>query len=244
MSVIVSVQSLTKKFGDVLAVDDISFDIPKGGITALLGGNGAGKTTTIAMLLGILQPTSGTVTILGHDMQTDRYDALQKMNFSSPYVDLPRTLTVRQNLRIYGKLYNVKNLEDRIEQLAAELDLKEFLDRPLGRLSAGQQTRVSLAKALVNTPELLLLDEPTASLDPDVADRLRSTLDHYRKKNGATILMASHNMQEVERLCDNILMMRRGKIVNRGTPQELMKIYGRQNMEDVFLDIARKEEAA
>jgi len=244
MSPIISVQSLTKKFGAVLAVDDISFEIPKGGITALLGGNGAGKTTTIAMLLGLLQPTSGAITILGHDMLTSRYGALQKMNFSSPYVDLPRTLTVRQNLRIYGKLYNVESLENRIEQLAADLDLKEFLDRALGKLSAGQQTRVSLSKALINTPELLLLDEPTASLDPDVADRIRSTLDRYRKQNGATILMASHNMREVERLCDNVLMMRKGKIVDRGTPQELMKSYDRQNMEEVFLDIARKEDAS
>jgi ABC-2 type transport system ATP-binding protein len=243
MSFVVSVTSLTKQFGSVLAVDGISFDIPRGGITALLGGNGAGKTTTIAMLLGILKPTSGAINILGHDMQTDRYAALQKMNFSSPYVDLPRKLTVRQNLRIYGKLYNVADLEQKIEQLADELDLKEFLDRSVGKLSAGQQTRVSLSKALINAPELLLLDEPTASLDPDVADRLRGMLDRYRRKNNATIVMASHNMREVEQLCDNVLMMRKGCIVARGTPQELMKSYDRQNMEDVFLDIARKEEA-
>lgn len=244
MSPIISVQSLTKQFGPVLAVDGISFDISKGGITALLGGNGAGKTTTIAMLLGILKPTAGKVTILGHDMENSRYGALQKMNFSSPYVDLPRTLTVRQNLRVYGKLYNVKNLEKQIEKLADELDLNEFLDRPLGKLSAGQQTRVSLSKALVNTPELLLLDEPTASLDPDTADRIRNMLDRHRKKNGTTILMASHNMREVELLCDNVLMMRKGKIVDQGTPQQLMRRYDRQNMEEVFLDVARKEQAA
>ncbi len=244
MPPIISVQSLSKKFGSVLAVDDISFDIPAGGITALLGNNGAGKTTTIAMLLGILTPTGGAITILGHDMQNNRFSALQKMNFSSPYVDLPRKLTVRQNLSIYGRLYGVKNLTGQIKKLAAELELEEFLDRQLGKLSAGQQTRVSLSKALINTPELLLLDEPTASLDPDTADRIRSMLDSYRKQNGTTILMASHNMREVERLCDNVLMMRRGKIVDRGTPADLMKRYDRQSMEEVFLDIARAGEAA
>lgn len=244
MTNIISVQSLTKQYGAVLAVDGVSFDIPRGGITALLGGNGAGKTTTISMLLGILKPTSGTVNILGYDMLTHRYGALEKMNFSSPYVDLPRKLTVRQNLCVYGKIYNVKNLEEQINKLAIALDLEGLLDRTLGSLSAGQQTRVSLSKALVNTPELLLLDEPTASLDPDTADRIRGMLDTYRKQNGTTILMASHNMREVERLCDNVLMMRKGRIVDRGTPQELMKRYERQNMEEVFLDIARKEEAA
>lgn len=241
---IIVVQSLTKQYKSVLAVNDISFEIPRGGITAILGGNGAGKTTTIAMLLGILKPTSGEISILGHDMLTNRFGALKRMNFSSPYVDLPRKLTVRQNLRVYGKLYGVKNLEEQIEKLAVELDLNEFIDRPVGKLSAGQQTRVSLSKALVNTPELLLLDEPTASLDPDTADRIRGMLDRYRKQHGTTILMASHNMREVERLCDNVLMMRRGKIVDRGTPADLMKRYDRQAMEDVFLDIARMEEAA
>jgi ABC-2 type transport system ATP-binding protein len=241
---IISVQNLVKQYKTVRAVDDISFDINSGGITALLGGNGAGKTTTIAMLLGILKPTSGAITILGHDMLTDRHAALEKMNFSSPYVDLPRTLTVRQNLRVYGKLYGVKNLEEQINALADELDLREFIDRPVGKLSAGQQTRVSLSKALVNTPELLLLDEPTASLDPDTADRIRSLLDKYRRKHGTTILMASHNMREVETLCDNVLMMRKGKIVAQGTPQELMQRFGRETMEEVFLDIARRGEAA
>ncbi len=244
MSHIVSVQSLTKQYASVLAVGGISFDIPKGSVTAILGGNGAGKTTTIAMLLGILKPTSGTITILGHDMLANRYPALQKMNFSSPYVDLPRKLTVRQNLRVYGKLYGVKNLEETIEKMAVELDLNEFIDRQVGKLSAGQQTRVSLSKALINTPELLLLDEPTASLDPDMADRIRGMLDRYRREHGITILMASHNMREVERLCDNVLMMRKGKIVDRGTPEELMRRYDRQGMEDVFLDIARMGDAA
>jgi len=243
MSPIISVQSLTKQYGQFLAVDGISFDIPKGGVTAILGGNGAGKTTTLAMLLGIIKPSAGSVSILGHDMLANRYGALQKMNFSSPYIDLPRKLTMRQNLRVYGKLYDVKDLEAQIERLAADLDMKDLIDRQVGKLSAGQQTRVSLSKALINTPELLLLDEPTASLDPDTADRLRGMLDQYRKRHGITILMASHNMREVERLCDNVLMMRRGKIVARGTPTELMKQYDRQGMEEVFLDIARMGEA-
>ncbi len=244
MQNIITVNALTKRFGSVAAVDDITFSLPSGGVTAILGGNGAGKTTTIAMLLGLLKPTSGSVEILGHDMQEDRYRALQRMNFSSPYVDLPRNLTVRQNLRVYGRLYNVKNLEEQIDKLTVDLDLKGFIDRQLGKLSAGQQTRVSLSKALINTPELLLLDEPTASLDPDTADRIRNMLDRYRKEHGTTILMASHNMREVEKLCTHVLMLRRGKLVDQGTPRELMQRYDREGMEDVFLDIARMEDAA
>lgn len=235
----ITVKNLSKQYKTVLAVDDISFTVPKGSITALLGGNGAGKTTTIAMLLGTLKPTSGSITMLGHDMIKNRYPALERMNFSSPYVDLPRKLTVRQNLRVYGKLYNVKNLETRIDRMAEELDLREFIDRPVGKLSAGQQTRVALSKALINKPELLLLDEPTASLDPDTADRLRGYLDDFRKEHGTTFLMASHNMKEVERLCDNVIMMKKGKIVDEGTPKELIKRYGRKDLEEVFLDIAR-----
>jgi ABC-2 type transport system ATP-binding protein len=235
----ISVKNLTKRYKKVLAVDDISFTVKKGSITALLGGNGAGKTTTIAMLLGALMPTSGSIRILGHDMLGNRYPALQKMNFSSPYVDLPWKLTVRQNLRVYGKLYNVPQLEKHIEKMAKELDMTEFVDRPVGKLSAGQKTRVSLSKALINTPEVLLLDEPTASLDPDTADRIRGYLDDFRKRHGTTFLLASHNMKEVERLCDNVLMMKRGKIVDEGTPKELIKRYGRKDLEEVFLDIAR-----
>lgn len=244
VSSIISVENLTKAFPGLIAVDGVSFAIEKGTITALLGGNGAGKTTTISMLLGVLTPTSGGIRILGHDMLKDRFSALQKMNFSSPYVDLPRKLTVRQNLTVYGRMYNVPRLSERIDQLAEELSLKDFLDRPLGRLSAGQQTRVSLAKALVNAPELLLLDEPTASLDPDTADQIRTYLDAYRQRAGATILLASHNMREVEKLCDHVLMMRRGRIVDRGAPKELMARYGHQQMEDVFLAMARQKEAA
>lgn len=236
---IITIEDLSKHYKNVRAVDGISFEVPKSGITALLGGNGAGKTTTIAMLLGVLQPTAGTIRILGHDMLKHRHQALARMNFSSPYVDLPRKLTVRQNLRIYGKLYNVRDLEDEIVRLAQDLDLGPFIDRQVGKLSAGQQTRVSLAKALINSPDLLLLDEPTASLDPDTADRIRAYLDAYRKKRGTTILMASHNMREVERLCDNVLMMKAGRIVDAGTPQELVTRYGRKDMEEVFLDVAR-----
>lgn len=239
MTAAITVANLTKRYKKVLAVDDISFTVKKGSITALLGGNGAGKTTTIAMLLGALMPTSGSIHILGHDMLGNRYPALQKMNFSSPYVDLPWKLTVRQNMRVYGKLYNVPNLEKHIEKMAEELDMTEFIDRQVGKLSAGQKTRVSLGKALINTPEVLLLDEPTASLDPDTADRIRGYLDNYRKHHGTTFLLASHNMKEVERLCDNVLMMKRGKIVDEGTPKELVKRYGRKDLEEVFLDIAR-----
>ena len=239
MTAAISVKNLTKLYKQVLAVDDISFEVKKGSITALLGGNGAGKTTTIAMLLGALMPTSGSIHILGHDMLGNRYPALKKMNFSSPYVDLPWKLTVRQNLRVYGKLYNVNNLEKHIVKMAEELDMTEFIDRQVGKLSAGQKTRVSLGKALINTPQVLLLDEPTASLDPDTADRIRGYLDNFRKHHGTTFLLASHNMKEVERLCDNVLMMKRGKIVDEGTPKELIKRYGRKDLEEVFLDIAR-----
>lgn len=240
----ISVRALVKEYKSVRAVDGITFDVMPGGVTALLGGNGAGKTTTIAMLLGALLPTSGSVHMLGHDMARDRFRALQRMNFSSPYVDLPKKLTVRENLRIYGRLYGVPALEKRIAQLAEELDLGEFIDRGLGKLSAGQQTRASLAKSLVNAPELLLLDEPTASLDPDTADRIRAYLQDYCKRTGMTILLASHNMKEVERLCDNVLMMKRGRIVDRGNPAELVARYGRKDMEEVFLDVARGTSAA
>ena len=235
----ISVRDLTKQYKTVQAVAGISFDVPKGSITALLGGNGAGKTTTIAMLLGALIPTSGTVHILGHDMQRNRFAALPYMNFSSPYVDIPKKLTVIENLRVYGRLYNVPHLEDRIQVMADELDLNEFITRPVGKLSAGQQTRVSLAKSLINAPEVLLLDEPTASLDPDTADRIRGYLQNYCTHHGMTILLASHNMREVERLCNNVLMMKRGKIVDRGTPDDLVTRYGRRDMEEVFLDVAR-----
>lgn len=243
-SAAISVRDLVKEYKAVRAVDGISFDVPHGSVTALLGGNGAGKTTTIAMLLGALLPTSGRVQMLGQDMSKNRFRALARMNFSSPYADLPKKLTVRENLRIYGRLYGVAGIEKRIAQLAEELDLGEFIDRGLGKLSAGQQTRASLAKSLVNAPDLLLLDEPTASLDPDTADRIRGYLQDYCKRTGMTILLASHNMKEVERLCDNVLMMKRGHIVDRGTPAALVARYGRRDLEEVFLDVARGTSAA
>jgi ABC-2 type transport system ATP-binding protein len=236
---IITVEHLTKRYGDTLAVDDIGFTVPAGATLGLLGGNGAGKTTTISMLLGILIPTSGRITILGHDMATDRFAALARMNFSSPYVALPSRLSVAENLRVYGHLYDVPRIEHRIGELAEELDLNEFLHRPAGQLSAGQKTRVALAKALINRPDVLLLDEPTASLDPDTGDWVRSLLERYRAESGCTVLLASHNMDEVERLCDEVLMLKRGRIVDRGSPAELLVRYGREDLVEVFLDIAR-----
>ncbi len=235
----IEVQSLTKRYRDTLAVDDISFHVERGQTVGLLGGNGAGKTTTIAMLLGLLVPTSGRVCLLGHDMAHDRFRPLARVNFSSPYVALPARLTVAENLRVYGHLYNVRHIERRIAELAQELDLHDFLHRAAGKLSAGQKTRVALAKSLINRPELLLLDEPTASLDPDTGDLVRTWLERYRGQSGCTVLLASHNMAEVERLCSHVLMMKRGRIVDRGTPSELLDRYNRDDLEDVFLDIAR-----
>lgn len=240
----IRVEDLTKRYGDVLAVDAISFAADPGATIGLLGGNGAGKTTTIAMLLGILIPSSGRIEVLGHDMARDRYAALARMNFSSPYVALPARLTVAQNLRIYSHLYGVPRAEQRIARLAEELELNEFLHRPAGQLSAGQKTRVALAKALINRPALLLLDEPTASLDPDTGDWVRSWLERYRAETACTILLASHNMAEVERLCTEVLMMKRGRVVDRGSPAALLARYGRDDMEEVFLDIVRDRQRA
>ncbi len=239
----ISVRHLVKRYKTVNAVDGLSFDVPEGAVTALLGGNGAGKTTTIAMLLGMLEPTAGEITVLGADIVRNRYAVAGRMNFSSPYVDLPRRLTVRQNLNVYARLYNVAAPAARIEELARDLQLDEFIDRPYGRLSAGQQTRVSLAKALINRPRLLLLDEPTASLDPDTADRLRRYIQSYCKAEGATLLLASHNMREVETLCDHVLMMKKGRVVDQGHPAALVEKYGRRDMEEVFLHLARRDEA-
>ncbi len=235
----IQVERLSKRYGDVLAVDDVDFTAPMGATVGLLGGNGAGKTTTIAMLLGLLVPTAGRITVLGHDMASDRFAALARMNFSSPYISLPARLTVAENLRVYGHLYDVKRVDDRIAELARELDLGALLHRPAGELSAGQKTKVALAKALINRPEVLLLDEPTASLDPDTGDLVRTWLERYREESGCTILLASHNMAEVERLCSHILMLKQGRIVDRGSPDDLLARYDRQGMEDVFLDIAR-----
>ncbi len=236
----IAVKGLSKAYGTVRAVDGIDFDIKAGTITALLGGNGAGKTTTLAMMLGLLLPTSGSISILGHDMLRDRYAALPFMNFSSPYVDMPNRLTVRQNLTVYGNLYGVPKLKERIEELGEELQIATLLDRKHGSLSAGQRTRASLAKALLNRPRVLLLDEPTASLDPDTADWVRSLLLSYQTESGATVFMASHNMYEVERMCEDVIMLRKGKIVDRGSPDHLLATYERENLEEVFLDIARE----
>ena len=236
----IRVRDLTKRYGDVLAVDRVSFSVPVGATLGLLGGNGAGKTTTIGMLLGLLVPTAGSIEVLGHDMARDRFAALARMNFSSPYVSLPSRLTVAENLRVYGHLYDVRGVDRRIAELARELDLAALLDRPAGQLSAGQKTRVALAKALINRPELLLLDEPTASLDPDTGDWVRTWLERYRDESGCTILLASHNMAEVHRLCSDVLMLKQGRIVDHGTPDELLERYGREDLEEVFLDIARE----
>lgn len=233
------VDSLTKIFAGPPAVDAISFTVVRGSTAALLGGNGAGKTTTLSMLLGLLLPSAGSIRVLGEDMVRHRFRVLPRLNFSSPYVDLPHRLTVRENLTVYGHLYGIARVGGRVRELAAELDLGDFLDRPSGRLSAGQKTRVALAKAMLNRPELLLLDEPTASLDPDTADWVRGFLRDYQRQSGATIVLASHNMAEVERLCDQVLMMKQGRIVDSGSPADLLERYGRDDLEQVFLDIAR-----
>ena len=235
----ISVVDLRKVYKTGTAVAGISFDLPPGSITGLLGGNGAGKTTTIAMIMGLVSPTSGTVAILGKKMPEERYHILHRMNFESPYVEMPHRLTIRQNLKTFGALYGVRDIPARIDQLADELDLKDILDRPAGKLSAGQKTRVSLAKALINQPEVLLLDEPTASLDPDTADWIRTRLEQYRAERGTTILLASHNMLEVERMCERVIMMKKGAIVDDDTPERLLSRYGRTNLEEVFLDVAR-----
>jgi ABC-2 type transport system ATP-binding protein len=235
------VEGLRKRYGKVEAVRNVSFAVARGSTTALLGGNGAGKTTTLSMLLGVLTPTAGSITVLGCDMLTRRYDVLPRMNFTSPYVDLPKRLTVRENLLVFADLYGVRDAHGRIDELADRFDLVDLLGRPYGNLSAGQRTRVSVAKALLNEPEVLLLDEPTASLDPDIGDRVRTYLEDYQRTSHCTMLLASHNMGEVERMCDEVIMLRAGVIVDQGAPEELVARYGRADMEEVFLDIARSE---
>jgi ABC-2 type transport system ATP-binding protein len=236
---VILVENLVKRYGATVAVNGIGFAVMPGVTAALLGGNGAGKTTTLSILLGLLLPTSGAVRVFGEDVLRHRYRVLPRMNFSSPYVDLPHRLTVRQNLQIYARLYGVRRRAERIERLAMDLQIERLLDRLAGKLSSGQKTRVAIAKALLNQPELLLLDEPTASLDPDTGDWVRSYLEDYRDRTGATILLASHNMAEVERLCSEVMMMKEGRIVDRGSPDELIDRYGRGNLEEVFLHIAR-----
>lgn len=236
---VIKVEGLTKVYDGVAAVAGIDFAVSPGVATGLLGGNGAGKTTTLAMLLGLLVPTTGRIEVLGEDMLRHRYRVLPRLNFTSPYVDFPNRLTVRENLMVFAGLYNVKGAAARVAELARDLDLTSVLDRKSGGLSSGQKTRVGLAKALINQPELLLLDEPTASLDPDTADWVRTYLERYRDRTGAAILLASHNMAEVERLCSDVLMMKTGRIVDRGAPDDLIARYGREDLEQVFLDIAR-----
>jgi ABC-2 type transport system ATP-binding protein len=237
----IAVDHLVKIYKTIPAVDAISFTIAPGSITGLLGGNGAGKTTTIATIMGLVTPTSGRVNVLGAEMPRQRYRVLHRMNFESPYVEVPMRLTVRQNMTVFGKLYGVEDLRGRIVQLAEEFDLADLLDRPTGRLSAGQKTRVSLAKALINRPDVLLLDEPTASLDPDTADWIRGHLARYCQERHATVLLASHNMLEVERLCERVIIMKRGRIEDDDTPARLLARYGRRTLEEVFLDVARRD---
>lgn len=240
----IDVRNLTKQFAPgQSAVENTSFSIPRGQLVGLLGGNGAGKTTTLSMLLGILVPTKGSIHVMGIDMTKNRHDALARMNFSSPYVDLPQRSTVRENLTVFSHLYGVKNYKQRIDELTHDLEVSQFLDRRYGSLSAGQKTRVLLAKSLINAPEVLLMDEPTASLDPDTADWVRTYILKYQKETKATILMASHNMVEVERMCADVIMMKAGRIVDRASPDSLIAKYGMETMEEVFLNIARNEAA-
>ncbi len=237
----VEAEDLTKRFGNVIAVEGINFSVKKGSVVGLLGGNGAGKTTTMSLLMGLVIPSAGEARIFGEDASKRSAPALARINFSSPYVEMPGRLTVEENLQVYARLFGVVHAKERIAELARDLDLESFLHRMTRTLSAGQKSRSALAKSLINEPELLLLDEPTASLDPDTADWIRTYLQDYQKNTGAAILLASHNMPEVERLCDEVLMMRGGMIVDHGAPSELITRHGRQNLEEVFLDIARKQ---
>jgi ABC-2 type transport system ATP-binding protein len=238
-SVPAAVRDLTKSYGTIVAVDHISFTLTQGTTVALLGGNGAGKTTTIAMLLGLVMPTSGEVRVFGADVSRNRGAVAQRLNFQSPYVDLPARLTVKQNLTVYAGLYGIANVAERVAYIAEDLQIEPLLDRPTGKLSAGQKTRVGLAKALLNAPELLLLDEPTASLDPDTADWIRHKLRDYADTRGATLLLASHNMAEVERLADRVILLHQGRIIEDETPAALIAAYGRGTLEEVFLDVVR-----
>jgi ABC-2 type transport system ATP-binding protein len=237
---VVEAHALAKSYGSVRAVDGISFSLTAGTITALLGGNGAGKTTTIAMLMGLVVPTSGRVTVLGADMARHRHRVLHRINFESPYVDIPMRLTVAENLAVFGRIYRVAGLKSRLAEVAREMRLEDLMDRPYGKLSAGQKTRVSLAKALINRPEVLLLDEPTASLDPDTADWVRTRIETYAREERATIVLASHNMAEVERLAGRVIMLERGRILADEPPDALIRRYGRKDLEEVFLAIARR----
>ena len=236
----IKITNLTKIYNNYLAVDKINFQVQKNKTIGLLGPNGCGKTTTIGMMLGLISPSGGEIKIEDKNINTFKRDEiLKRFNFASPYVELPKKLTVKQNLEIYGRLYGINNLNQRIDEISTDLDIKNFFERKTGELSSGQKNRVSLAKSLMNKPEILLLDEPTASLDPDIGDFIRNYIQEYKSKNKVTVLLASHNMSEVERLCDSIIMMKRGKIVDSGTCEELIKKHGRNNLEETFLKIAR-----
>ena len=239
----IEIKKLTKTYNDFLAVNDINFVIEKNKTLGLLGPNGCGKTTTIGMILGLVTPSLGEILIENKNINLFRRDEiLKRFNFASPYVELPKKLTVKQNLEIYGRLYGIQNLDERINEISSELDIKNFFERKTGELSSGQKNRVSLAKSLINKPEILLLDEPTASLDPDIGDFIRSYIQDYKSNNKVAIILASHNMSEVERLCDTIVMMKKGKIIDRGTCIELIKKHGRNNLEETFLKLARSKD--
>ena len=235
----IEISNLIKKYKNTLAVKNINFKINKGSIIGLLGPNGCGKSTTIGMMLGLIQPSSGYVKINEKNIENNRTDLLQKINFISPYIELPKKLTIEENLKVYGRLYGVKNLKDKILELMEKLNLVEFKKRKTGELSSGQKNRVSLAKALINDPEILLLDEPTASLDPDVGDYVRGIIENFASNNGTTVLLASHNMNEVDRLCSEVMMMKNGNIIDKGKSKDLINKHGRRNLEEVFLKIAR-----
>ncbi len=238
----IKIKNLKKFYNNYPAVNDLNFSITKNKTIGLLGPNGCGKTTTIGMLLGLVTPSSGEILIEDKNLNSFKRDEiLNRFNFASPYVELPKKLTVKQNLEIYGRLYGIKNLKDRIEEISLDLDIKSFFERKTGELSSGQKNRVSLAKSLINRPEILLLDEPTASLDPDIGDFVRSYIQDYKLKNKVTILLASHNMGEVERLCDSVLMMKEGRLIDSGTCEELIKKHGRNNLEETFLKLARSK---
>ena len=236
----IRVKNLSKKFNNFLAVNNINFTLEKNKTLGLLGSNGCGKTTSIGMMLGLITPTSGEVLINNKNINNaNRNELLSRMNFASPYIELPKKLTVRQNLEVYGRLYGIKDLKNRISEISTDLNLNNFLNKNTGELSSGQKNRVSLAKSLINKPDVLFLDEPTASLDPDIGDFVREYIEVYKSKNQITILLASHNMKEVERLCDTVIMMKEGQIVDRGTCKNLVDKHGRNNLEDTFLKIAR-----
>ena len=236
----IQIKNLSKKYKDTLAVNNINFSIEKNKTLGLLGPNGCGKTTSIGMMLGLIKPTSGEILIDNKNIETFKRDEiLNRINFASPYIELPKKLTVRQNLEVYGRLYGIKDLKSRINEISEDLDIKSFFNRKTGELSSGQKNRVSLAKSLINKPEILFLDEPTASLDPDIGDFVRTYIQRYRAKNQVTVLLASHNMSEVERLCDSIIMMKNGEIFDRGTCEEIIKKHGRNNLEETFLKLAR-----